>query len=122
MVAMMVLVVLGPMLVFSPKLEAAKSAGLPAYGALAQRHAVEFDHKWLRGGAQTGEPLIGSTDIQALADLSNSFDVVNRMRLAPFTFQNVLQLTVVTLLPVVPLMLTMFSPDQLFDQVLKTLF
>ena len=102
---------------FSP-LRAAPASRAPC----RLRYAVEFDHKWLRGGAPAGEPLIGSADIQALADLSNSFDAVNRMRLAPFTFQNVLQLTVVTLLPVVPLMLTMFLPDQLFDQALRTVF
>ena len=89
LVALMVFAVLGPLLVFSPKLEAAKRAGLREYGALAQRYVREFDRKWLRGGAAPDEPLVGSADIQSLADLGNSFDVVKEMRLVPFTLPTV---------------------------------
>ena len=118
----MVFAVLGPLLVFAPKLAAAKRAGLREYGTLAQRYVREFDQKWLRGGAPADEPLIGSADIQSLADLGNSFEVVKGMRLVPFTMQTVLQLAVVTLLPVVPLMLTMISLEELLTQALKMVF
>ena len=63
-VAPMVLAILGPLLVFGPKLEATKRAGLREYGTLAQRYVREFDDKWLRGGAPAGESLVGSGDIQ----------------------------------------------------------
>ena len=56
MVALMVFGILGPMLVFAPKLEAAKRAGLREYRTLAQRYVREFDGKWLRGGAPADEP------------------------------------------------------------------
>ena len=80
LVALMVFAILGPMLVFGPQLAAAKRAGLREYGMLAQRYVREFDGKWLRGGAPADEPLIGSADIQSLADLGNSFEVVKGMR------------------------------------------
>ena len=118
----MVFAVLGPLLVFGPRLAAAKRAGLREYGTLAQRYVREFDHKWLRGGAPADEPLIGSADIQSLADLGNSFEVVKDMRWVPFTLQTVLQLAVVTLLPVAPLMLTMFSLEELLERLLKVVF
>jgi len=122
LVAVMVFAVLGPMLVFAPPLAAAKRMGLREYGTLAQRYVREFDRKWLRGGAPADEPLIGAADIQSLADLGNSFEVVKGMRLVPFTWQTILQLAVVTLAPVAPLTLTMLSPEQLLGQVLKMLF
>ena len=118
----MLFFVLGPLLVFAPRLAAAKRAGLREYGALAKRYTDEFDHKWLRGGAPSGEPLIGSADIQSLADMGNSFEVIKDMRLAPFNLQTVLQLAVFTLLPVLPLTLTMFSLEQLLDRLLKVVF
>jgi len=121
-VVLMVFVVLGPMLVFVPMLAAAKRAGLREYGALAQRYVREFDQKWLRVGAPAGEPLVGSGDIQSLADLGNSFAVVQEMRPVPFTWRTFLQLAVATLLPVAPLLLTMFSLEQLLGQALKILF
>jgi len=107
LVSAMLFVILGPLLVFSPRLAATKRAGLRDYGTLAQRYVREFDRKWLRGGAPADEPLIGSADIQSLADLGNSFQVVKGMRWAPFTLQTVLQLVATTLAPVVPLALTM---------------
>ncbi len=122
LVAMMLFAVLGPMLVFAPRLAAAKRAGLGEYGALAQRYVRDFEEKWLRGGAPAGEPLVGSADIQSLADLGNSFEVVKGMRLVPFTLQTVLQLAVVTLAPVVPLTLTMISLEELLTQALRMVF
>ena len=88
------------------------------YGTLAQRYAREFDHKWLRAGALADEPLIGSADIQSLADLGNSFEVVKGMRWAPFTLQTLLHLAVATLLPVAPLLLTTFSLEQLAERLM----
>lgn len=119
LVALMVFAILGPLLVFFPKLAATRSAGLREYGTLAQRYVREFDSKWLRGGAPTGEPLIGSADVQSLADLANSFDVVKGMSVVPFTMPTVLQLAVTTLIPVVPLMLTMISVEELLMRILK---
>ena len=122
LVAVMVFAVLGPLLVFLPQLAAARRKGLREYGMLAQRYAREFDHKWLRGGAPADEPLLGSADIQSLADLGNSFEVVKEMRLVPFTMQTVLQLAVITLLPVAPLLLTMIPLEELLERLLKAVF
>jgi hypothetical protein len=122
LVAVMVFAILGPLLVFSPKLAAAKRQGSREYGILAQRYVREFDQKWLRGGAPAGEPFIGSTDIQSLADLGNSFEIVKDMRWVPFSMQTVLQLAVATLLPVLPLMLTMISLEELIERLLKIVF
>jgi len=121
-VAVMVFAILGPMLAFSTKLGAAKRAGLREYGTLAQQYVREFDRKWLRGGAPPDEPLIGSADIQSLADLGNSFEVVKGMRLAPFTLQAVLQLAVASLVPVAPLLLTMISLEELVVRLLRAVF
>jgi hypothetical protein len=122
LVAVMLFAVLGPMLVFSRQLEAAKRAGTREYGILAQRYVREFDRKWLRGGAPPDEPLIGSADIQSLADLGNSFEVVKGMRFVPFTLQTVVELAVATLLPVLPLTLTMISLEELLERLFKIVF
>jgi hypothetical protein len=110
--------VLGPLLVFAPQLEAAKRKGLLEYGTLAESYVREFDAKWLRGGAPTDEPLVGSADIQSLADLANSYEVVRTMRIAPFSAGAIPQLAAATLAPVAPLLLTMMPLEEL----LRTLF
>jgi hypothetical protein len=89
--AVLLFVVLGPLLVFIPQLAWAKRTGLREYGVLAQRYVREFDHKWLRGGAAADESLVGSGDIQSLADLGNSFEVIRTMRVVPFTKETIVQ-------------------------------
>jgi hypothetical protein len=121
-VAVMVGVVLGPLLVFIPPLARAKRAGVREYRHLAKRYVDEFDAKWLRGPVPGDEPLVGSADIQSLADMGNSFEVARSMSLVPVTRGTLVQLIVVTLLPVAPLLLTMISPEELLGEFLKVLF
>jgi hypothetical protein len=113
MVLFVLLVVLGPLLVFAPQLARARRTGLREYGTLGERYVREFDAKWLRGGAPAGEALVGSADIQSLADFGNSFEVVRTMRLIPVTKGMVIQLALATLAPVAPLLLTMMPLDEL---------
>jgi hypothetical protein len=121
-VALMLCVTLGPLLVFAPQLAQAKRKGLREYGTLAERYVREFDAKWLRGGAPADEPFVGSADIQSLADLGNSFEVVRTMRLAPVTRDAVLRLAAVTLVPIVPLLLTMMPLEELLKMLFGILF
>jgi hypothetical protein len=113
--------VLAPLLVFAPQLARAKLVGTREYGTLAERYVRAFDAKWLRGGALTNESLLGSGDIQSLADLGNSFEIVRTMRMAPFTRQTVLQLAAATLLPILPLVLTIMPLDELLKRLLGLL-
>jgi hypothetical protein len=121
MVVFLLCVVLGPLLVFAPQLAQAKRTGLREYGTLAERYVREFDTKWLRGGAPADEPFVGSGDIQSLADLGNSFEVVQTMRVAPITKEAVLQLVAATLAPLVPLALTMMPLEELLKKLLGVL-
>jgi hypothetical protein len=120
--AAMVLLILAPLLVLSPTLAFAKRQGRLEYGILAMDYVREFKRKWLRDEVPHDEPLIGSTDIQSLADLGNSYEVTQGMRLVPFDLTVVLQLAAITLVPILPLTLTLFSPEQLFEKVLGMLF
>jgi hypothetical protein len=122
MVVFVLALVLGPVLVFAPQLAQAKWSGLLEYGTLAERYVREFDAKWLRGGAPADEVFVGSGDIQSLADLGNSFEVVRTMRLVPITREMTIRLAAVTLAPIVPLALTMMPLEELLKRLLGVLF
>lgn len=81
-----------------------------------------FDRKWLHGGAPADEPLVGSADIQSLADLGNSFEVVKGMSPVPFTKQTALRLALTTLAPTAPLILTVIPLSELLGRLLKVIF
>lgn len=122
LVAFVECLVFGPLLAFVRQLSLAKRTGLREYGALAARYVREFDDKWLRGVRTADEPLIGSADIQSLADLGNSFEVVRSMRLAPITRDPIIQLGVASLLPLAPLLLTMMPLEELIRRLFGIIF
>lgn len=120
--AFLLLLVLGPLLVFAPRLMRAKRTGLCEYGILSSRYVSEFDRKWVRGGAAADESLLGSGDIQSLADLGNSFQVIRDIRPFPFSKDTVIQLIVITLLPILPLVLTLIPLEELILKLLGAVF
>jgi hypothetical protein len=122
LVVWLLFVVLGPLLVFAPRLAEARRTGLREYGTLAQRYVREFDAKWLRGGAPADEPFVGSGDIQSLADLGNSFEVVQAMKVAPVSKEAILRLAAAVVVPVVPLLLTMMPWEELVKKLFGILF
>ena len=122
LILVLLCVVTGPLLVFTPQLALAKRIGRREYGTFAQRYVREFDAKWLRGGGATDEQLLGSADIQSLADLANSLEVVRTMRVLPVTKELVLVLAATILIPIVPLLLTIMPLDELLKKLFGLLF
>jgi hypothetical protein len=92
------------------------------YRHLAKRHLDEFEAKWLRGGAAEGELLVGNPDVSSLTDMASSFDVLREMRVIPITRDLIVQLVLMTLLPIAPLLLTMISVEELLAQFVKMVF
>ena len=121
-VIFMLLAVFGPLLVFSAQLAHVKRKGKMEYDTLAQRYVREFDSKWLRGGASPDEPLVGSGDIQSLADLGNSLEVVRSMRVFPITKDGLVQVVAATMLPLAPLALTMMPLEEIVKKLFGVLF
>jgi len=122
LVILMVILVVGPLLVFAPQLAAARRTGLREYGTLAQRYVRDFDAKWVRGNGSAGEPILGTGDIQSLADLGNSFTIIQEMRMVPVTKQAMLQLGAATLAPIAPLLLTLMPLEELLKKLFGILF
>ena len=120
-VVFFILVILGPLLMFTPRLARVRRKGLADYGWLAQRYVKSFDQKWI-GNANPADDLLGTGDIQSLADLGNSFDIVREMRVIPFGLQDVVRIAVATAAPLSPLLLTIFSPEELVLRVIKIVF
>jgi hypothetical protein len=115
-------VLLGPLLVFTPQLFDTKWRGLREYGALAGSYVRDFEVKWLRRPSPSDESFVGSADIQSLADLDSSYDVVRTMRLVPITNLAVLGLVAAALLPLSPLVLTVMPIEELLKKLASILF
>jgi hypothetical protein len=121
-IAFFVLAILGPLLMFTPKMAQARRKGLADYGLLAQSYIEGFEQKWVLPDPSTSEELLGAADIQSLADLGNSYGLVRDMRPVPFGLDDVTRLVAATAAPLVPLLLTIFSPEELLMRIIKVLF
>ncbi|WP_442755027.1 hypothetical protein ACNHKD_18925 [Methylocystis sp. JAN1] len=95
---------LAPLCLFLFKLRACQEKGLREYAVLGARYVRAFEQKWI-AGAPDGEPLLGTADLQSLADLANSVEVVRKMRLAPISIRLLATIGVAASLPLLPLLL-----------------
>ena len=66
--------------------------------------------------------MLGSGDIQSVADLGNSYQVVREMRVVPFGLQDVTRLALATAIPLSPLLLTIFSFEELIVRLVRVVF
>ena len=115
------LLVLGPPCVFLKTLIELKRRGRREYGVLAARYTSEFHEKWIEGGAPAGEPLLGSSDIQSLADLANSFTVIGEMRPVPFGKETIVQIVAAAAIPLLPLALSIVPANEILQRLLGLL-
>jgi hypothetical protein len=121
-VVLVLLVLLAPLLVFSFRLLEVKRRGLLEYGALANRYTRSFDRKWIRGEAPEEEALIGSADIQSLADMGNSFQIIREMRPAPIDlWTTIVPMAVFAVVPFLPLALTVLPFDEIVIKIIGIL-
>jgi hypothetical protein len=107
---------------FTPQLARAKRRGLAEYGLLASHYVQRFEEKWVREEAAESDDLLGTGDIQSLADLGNSYMVVHEMRIVPFGLKDVIRLAVASATPLLPLGLTILSLEELIVRLVKVLF
>jgi hypothetical protein len=106
-------VLIAPLLFFSGRLLEVKQRGLLEYGLLGATYARRFEAKWIRGGAASDEPLLGTADLQSLADLSNSFAVISGIRLVPIARPQVVMLVASAAVPMLALILFEIPLEQL---------
>jgi hypothetical protein len=95
---------LGPLLVFTDKLWAGRTKGVGFYNALAARYVTEFEAKWLEG-TSLNQPLLGTPDLQSLADLANVVSLVKGMRWITIGPRLLTVMTVALVGPLMPLLL-----------------
>lgn len=118
---LMALLFIGPLLIFSRKLWICRLTGWSEYMGMASRYVNAFDQKWIRDKNPTSEPLLGTPDMQSLADLTNSVNVVREMRWAPVSRRLLVGLAVFALVPMVPLLFLKYPVGDLAVRLVQTM-
>jgi hypothetical protein len=110
-----VVVALGPLLAFTGHLWRCRFAAKIDYGDLAIDYTRQFHAR--RIVQRDRDDLVGNADIQSLADLGNSCEVITRMRPVPFGPLLVALIAAAALLPMIPLILLRISLMELLLKV-----
>lgn len=116
------LICLGPLLMFLPIMARKRREALREYSLLVARYNRAFREKWVTGKSPEGEALLGSADIQSLADLGGSFDFIRQMKHVPFSLRVVIQLALLAALPAVPLLPLVMPWNDILSFVAGALF
>jgi hypothetical protein len=119
LVAISLIISIGPLLFFTPKLHELKHRGLEQYGTLATAYTQQFHAKWVKHTIPTDEPLLGTADIQSLADLGNSFQIIEKMNVVPVAKEHLLGVVAPPLVPAVLLATTVVPLDKILDTLMK---
>jgi len=112
-------VALGPLFVVSQRLWRCKIDGQHEYGSLATDYVRLFHARWIV--QRERNDLLGSADIQSLADLAGGYDVVARMRIVPFGPRALIAIAVAAVAPMLPVALLGMPLDQLLAKLAGTL-
>jgi hypothetical protein len=117
-VVIVLCLILGPLVIFARAMWTTKRHGLYQYGRLATSYTGSFHKKWIQGRGPDREPLLGTADIQSLADLGNSYGIIQAMYLLPIDPRTPIYLLIAILIPMAPLLLTVMP----FKDIIKLLF
>jgi hypothetical protein len=111
-----------PLLPFTDRLLRLRLRALREYGAFACDYCAQFEERWIRRPrSEAGGELLGTSDIQALADLANSFGIVERTSVFLVTPRLAATLALAALMPMVPLFMTVLPIEVILPRLLKVL-
>ena len=110
-----------PLIIFAVRLLRLKRIGLQQYGTLGTAYTALFHRKWILGESTDDDALLGTRDIQSLADLGNGYNLVESMKVLPIDPRTLIHLTIAGILPMVPLLLAVMPLQQLLRLLMKFL-
>ena len=121
LIVVVLIVFAGPLMVFAPKLFRLKQDGLFRYGTLASEYTQAFDNKWVNNTNTAEDALLGTEDIQSLADLGNSYELVRKMRVFPIELSDFIGIALPGIIPALPLVATVMPVGEILKGMLRLL-
>ena len=121
LLAFVLFLFVGPLLVFTYKLQRQKVLGIYSYGGLAEKVGRQFEDKWLANYDKHAAEALQASDFSATTDLYQVVANVHEMKVVPFDLVGVFFLAVVTLLPFIPVVLMTIPIKQILQEVASLL-
>jgi hypothetical protein len=115
-----VVLIVGPLLMFVPRLLALKNDGIVHYGRLSGELQRAFEQKWLTREAR-GEQLLESSDASAAADANAIVGSIWNLRVVPIELATVISVALAAGIPMLAVLATRMPVGELLRTLLGAL-
>lgn len=105
LLVIVIIVAVGPLALFVPKLAAVRRKGILEYGTLGQLHSMDFHQKWVVNRAGHEEEFLTAPEISTLTDYGSSYESIEKMQPFPVDKGAFLALAISVALPMLPTVL-----------------
>ncbi|MFZ0313661.1 MAG: hypothetical protein WAL85_13215 [Candidatus Korobacteraceae bacterium] len=105
LLAVILLMAMGPLVFFVPRLTKLRRQGILQYGTLAQIHSTDFHEKWILHRAGHEEEFLAAPEASTLTDYGASYENIEAMQPFPFDKGGFLALALAVAVPMIPAVL-----------------
>jgi hypothetical protein len=102
LLVLIIIIAIGPLISFVPKLMVLRRKGILEYGSLAHLHSTEFHEKWIRHREGREEEFLSAPEISSLTDMATSYENVENMQPFPLEKGSLIALALAVVIPVLP--------------------
>lgn len=105
LVILVVVVALGPLIVFVPRLAALRTKGILEYGILGQLHSRDFHEKWILHRAGHEAEFLQAPESSTLADYGQAFEKIEQLNPFPANKEDLIPLLLAVAIPAFPVII-----------------
>jgi len=105
LLVLVLVIAVGPLLFFVPKLAPLRRKGILQYGSLAHLHSEEFYEKWILHRRDHEAELLSAPEISSLSDLASSFQHIEEMKPLPLDKGSLVAVALAVVIPMLPAIL-----------------
>ena len=121
LLVLVVLIAVGPLLFFVPKLAPLRRKGILQYGSLAHLHSSEFHDKWILHRKGHELEFLAAPEVSTLTDLATSFQNIEDMKAIPLDKGSLMAPLIATILPLLPAVMAQVPLKVIFKSLLEAM-
>jgi hypothetical protein len=121
LLVLVVLIAVGPLLFFVPKLAPLRRKGILQYGSLAHLHSTEFHDKWILHRKGRELEFLSAPEISSLTDLASSFHNIEEMKPLPLDKGSLVAPFLAVAIPMLPAILAQIPVKVILKSLLEAM-
>ncbi len=121
LLVLVVLIAVGPLLFFVPKLAPLRRRGILQYGSLAHLHSSEFHDKWILHRRGHELEFLAAPEISSLTDLAASFQNIEAMKAVPLDKGSLVAPALAVVIPLLPALLAQIPLKVILKSLLEAM-